>query len=143
MWPSAAWLRGPARLVGWLTGWSRRAKRLLMAATDILLIPFALWCAVALKFDTWPAGDLQVTALSLVALLFAMGAFLATGLYHSVVRFLGSSASYAILVGVVVSALAVAGCLRSMRRWRCCSWADRGSWPVTCSMPSRTMTPSR
>jgi FlaA1/EpsC-like NDP-sugar epimerase len=107
--PSAAWLRGPARLVGWLTGWSRRAKRLLMAATDILLIPFALWCAVALKFDTWPAGDLQVTALSLVALLFAMGAFLATGLYHSVVRFLGSSASYAILVGVVVSALAVAG----------------------------------
>jgi FlaA1/EpsC-like NDP-sugar epimerase len=80
-----------------------------MAATDILLIPFALWCAVALKFDTWPAGDLQVTALSLVALLFAMGAFLATGLYHSVVRFLGSSASYAILVGVVVSALAVAG----------------------------------
>jgi FlaA1/EpsC-like NDP-sugar epimerase len=106
--PGAAWLRGPARLVGWLTGWSRRAKRVLMAATDVLLIPFALWCAVALKFDTWPAGDLQVIALSLVALLFAMGAFLATGLYHSVVRFLGSSASYAIVAGVLLSALAVA-----------------------------------
>ena len=106
--PSAAWLRGPARLVGWLTGWSRRAKRVLMAMTDVLLIPFALWCAVALKFDNWPAGDLQVIALSSVASLFAMGVFLATGLYHSVVRFLGSSASYAIFLGVVLSALAVA-----------------------------------
>jgi FlaA1/EpsC-like NDP-sugar epimerase len=104
--PNTAWLRGPARLVGWLTGWSRRAKRLLMVATDVLLIPSALWCAVALKFDTWPAGDLQVIALSLVALLFAMGAFLAAGLYHSVVRFLGSSASYAIVAGVLLSAVA-------------------------------------
>ncbi len=105
MLPSAARLRGPARLVGWLTGWSRRAKRVMMAATDVLLIPLALWCAVALRTDLWPAGDVQVIALSLVALLFAMGAFLATGLYHSVVRFLGSSASYAILAGVVLSAI--------------------------------------
>lgn len=105
---NAPWLRGPARIVGWLTGWSRRAKRALMAATDFLLIPFALWCAVALKSDTWPAGDVQVMVLSLVALFFAMGAFLATGLYHSVVRFLGSSASYAIFAGVLLSAIAVA-----------------------------------
>ena len=67
MLPSAARLRGPARLVGWLTGWSRRAKRVFMAATDVLLIPFALWCAVALRTDLWPAGDVQVIALSLVA----------------------------------------------------------------------------
>ena len=106
--PDAAWWRGPARVVAWLTGWSRRAKRALMAATDFLLIPFALWCAVTLKFDHFPIGDVHVIALSLVALLFAMGAFLATGLYHSVVRFLGSSASYAILAGVVLSAVAAA-----------------------------------
>ena len=102
---NAAWLRGPAHLVGWLTGWSRRAKRVLMVATDVLLIPLALWCAVALRTDLWPAGDVQVIALSLVALLCAMGMFLATGVYHSVVRFLGSSASYAILAGVVLSAI--------------------------------------
>ena len=106
--PDAVWWRGPARVVGWLTGWSRRAKRALMAATDFLLIPFALWCAVTLKFDHFPIGDVHVIALSLVALLFAMGAFLATGLYHSVVRFLGSSASYAILAGVTLSAAAAA-----------------------------------
>ena len=79
---NAAWLRGSARLVVWLTGWSRRAKRVLMAATDVLLIPLALWCAVALRTDLWPAGDVRVIALSLVALLFAMGMFFATGVYH-------------------------------------------------------------
>jgi FlaA1/EpsC-like NDP-sugar epimerase len=131
---NTAWLRGPARLVGWLTGWSRRAKRVLMVATDVLLIPLALWCAVALRTDLWPAGDVQVIALSLVALLCAMGTFFATGVYHSVVRFLGSSASYAILAGVVLSAIVSAlydtffRCSSSMPPWRSFSSVARVSW---------------
>ena len=99
---------GPARWAAWLTAWPRGAKRALMAVTDAVLVTAAMFIALTLKFDALPIASAHFWALSAVAVVFAFAFFLVTGLYHSVVRFLGSSVSYAVLSGVMVSAAAAA-----------------------------------
>lgn len=79
-----------------------------MGVTDAVLIPLAMFMAFTLKFDAVPLDSAHVWVLSAVALVFGSAFFLVTGLYHSVVRFLGSSVSYAVLSGVLVSAAAAA-----------------------------------
>ena len=99
---------GPARWAAWLTAWPRGAKRLLMAVTDVSLIVAAMFLAFALKFDAMPLGNQPLWTLSAVAVVFGLAFFLVTGLYHSVVRFLGASVSHAVAAGVLVSAAAAA-----------------------------------
>lgn len=100
--------RGGARLAAWLTEWPRGAKRALMAVADAAFVTASMSFAFVLKFDAPPLGGHHIAMLSVVAAVFAFASFLVTGLYHSVVRFLGSSVSYALLSGVLVSAAAAA-----------------------------------
>ncbi len=93
------------RLAAFMLGWSRSAKRVLMVAADLVVVPAALWTALALKFDSLSAGLHR-------SLLFYFGVaaastliFAGSGLYRSVVRFIGARVLISILAGVTGSAI--------------------------------------
>ena len=82
----------------------RRAKRLIMVAADLLMIPMALWCATFLRFGSLLAHKEVPIWLFVVAPLISVPIFAKLGLYRSVVRFMGSRMVYAVLEGVTFSA---------------------------------------
>jgi FlaA1/EpsC-like NDP-sugar epimerase len=93
------------RLVALMLGWSRASKRTLMVAADLAVMPAALWAAFVLKFDSLSAGLHQsllfyVSAAAVSTLIFA-----GSGLYRSVVRFIGVRVLLSILAGVTGSAI--------------------------------------
>jgi FlaA1/EpsC-like NDP-sugar epimerase len=92
------------RLVTLMLGWPRQAKRLLMVAADLIVIPSALWAAFALKFDSLSEGFDR-------SLLFYVGVatvstliFAGSGLYRAVVRFIGVRMLLSVIAGVSGSA---------------------------------------
>jgi FlaA1/EpsC-like NDP-sugar epimerase len=92
------------RLVTMMLGWPRQAKRLLMVAADLIVIPSALWAAFALKFDSLSEGFDR-------SLLFYVGVatvstliFAGSGLYRAVVRFIGVRMLLSVIAGVSGSA---------------------------------------
>ena len=86
----------------------RGIKRALMLVADTILIPIALWSAIALRY-----GDLHPPVnnywwIFLLAPLLSIPILLRLGLYHAVVRFMGAHAMYAVLKGVTLSTLLLA-----------------------------------
>jgi FlaA1/EpsC-like NDP-sugar epimerase len=88
-----------------MTGLPRPAKQLLMFAADASLLCAALWLALLLRFDELPSGLRALAPIALVTVLSGLGLFAVMGVYHTVLRFLSSSVSYALLAGVVLSAM--------------------------------------
>ena len=93
------------RLVAVMLGWPRPAKRLLMMAADLIVVPAALWAAFALKFDSLSEGlernpFFYVGVAAASTLIFA-----GSGLYRTVVRFIGIRVLLSILAGVAGSAI--------------------------------------
>lgn len=95
----------------WLVGLSHSHKRLIQLLTDTMLIALSLTLAMALRLDgftfvgqTWP-GLFMVLA-SLVP--FTLLVFMGLGFYRTVVRYISLHAIGIILMGVVISALALA-----------------------------------
>src|SRR5881398_760860 len=87
----------------------RGTKRLIMATTDAVAIPTALWAALVLKFDRLdPALD-RTFAYFLVAVASALVFFSAFGLYRAVIRFVGRKAMITVVAGVSLSGLVLAG----------------------------------
>jgi len=83
----------------------RHTKRLVMATTDALAIPMALWGALVLKFDRWDVVLPRGKGYFLVALLSALCLFAFLGLYRTVIRFVGPRAMVTVITGVTLSAL--------------------------------------
>lgn len=97
-----------ASLLRTLLALSRSWKTLLIVAADLVMIPLALWSALVLKFESaapplpgWPV-------LLAVAALTAVPIFAQLGLYRAVIRYFGLTAVFAMIAGVVLSALALA-----------------------------------
>ena len=89
-WAGAAMNLPRDRLAAFMLGWSRTSKRLLMVAADLVVVPASLWIAFVLKFDSLYAGlhrslPFYVSAAAVSTLIFA-----GSGLYRSVVRFIGA-----------------------------------------------------
>lgn len=97
-----------ARVPDTLTRMSRSRKRALMVAADILCIPLALWCALGLRFGTWPSGAVADPWFFVAAVLVSVPIFAYFGLYRTVVRFIGSRALGAVLSGVSASVAVLA-----------------------------------
>lgn len=87
---------------------SRSQKRLVMMTVDMILIPFALWASFALRLDSWMPELNDGVWLLLLAPLISIPVFARLGLYRAVIRFLGSQALKAVLIGITLS---VAGLL--------------------------------
>jgi len=86
----------------------RSAKRLLMLSADIIIIPLALWSAFCLRLGTF-TPDISASWWMLpLAPIISIPILIRLGLYHAVVRFMGTDAMSAVLKGVTLSTLILA-----------------------------------
>ena len=84
---------------------SRRSKKLLMVAADLLAIPAALATAVCLRFGFEDSPFDRLGRFYLIALLSTIPVFVRIGLYRAVVRYVGIHAALLILGGVGISTI--------------------------------------
>ena len=99
------------RFSGALLRLQRPAKRMIMMATDSVMLPCALLCALTLKFDRLD-GFPQISRLLLCAAACSLLSFSVFGSYRAVVRFMGIHAIGRMLLGVTVSVLVLLFCAR-------------------------------
>jgi FlaA1/EpsC-like NDP-sugar epimerase len=86
----------------------RPAKQLVMITADSIMLPLALWAALALKQDRLAIDIGAHSGTFLVALLAAVATFWLLGIYRSVIRFMGAQTMIAVIAGVTISAVAAA-----------------------------------
>ena len=99
-------------MVGWLRGarqLKRSSKQLLMLLSDAVAMPAALWTAFTLRYGTFDHAVADSTWLYVATALSTVPVFVRVGLYRAVIRFLGAQAALTITVGVLFSAVFVAG----------------------------------
>ena len=103
--------RGMRLLFEGLSQLPRRTKRLVMALSDVVLVPFALWSAFALQDSHLIPSTLQAGHWWLfpLAIMFTVPVLAGLGLYREIVRFMGSQLVFEVVKGVSVSALVIFG----------------------------------
>lgn len=82
------------------------AKIMLIVAADVLVLPFALWSAVALRLGELPLLDGPPAWAYLLAVLVTLPIFLRLGLYRAVVRYLETRA-FTLVIGAALAAATV------------------------------------
>ena len=93
---------------GALFALSRRTKRAIMIGADAVMLPLALWAALVLKFDRLNFSIADHWDLFAVGTVAAIMIFFALGLYRAIIRFIGPQAMTVVIVGVALSATALA-----------------------------------
>lgn len=101
--------RGLDRFLSSALHLSRGTKRIVMLSADVVMIPLALWSAVSLQAARPAPLDAGLLFFLATALFFSVPVFVRLGLYRAVVRFMGTRAVMAVVKGVTISALFVAG----------------------------------
>jgi len=87
---------------------NRRQKRLVSVTIDLFFILFAFWLALAVRLDSIVVlMDEHYWILITLVCPVSIAAFIKLGLYHAVLRYMGSQALFAIAMGVTVSALSI------------------------------------
>ena len=78
---------------------SRRSKRAVMLAADLLAIPVLVWLAFSLRFNSFdpPIHDPWIF---LAAPMVLIPALYIAGFYKSIVRYLGAEVAWSMLTGV-------------------------------------------
>ena len=87
---------------------TRRKKQLIAVAADMLALPFALWCALALRLGDWTPPVLVFWPAFVVSVLVAVPVFVRIGLYRQVIRYIGNDVVFVVARGVTITALAIA-----------------------------------
>src|SRR5258706_6145767 len=85
----------------------RGAKRSVLLAADLLMIPVCLWAAIALKYESFSVGLMLPPWLYLVATITSMFVFVRLGLYRAITRFVGFRIMLSVLSGAVAAAFVV------------------------------------
>ena len=87
----------------------RSAKRLLLLASDAVVLIAALWVSFSLRLDEayWPAGGFTspITWLVLAAPVIAVPGFVQFGLYRAIIRYLGMRAAWSVVKAVALYAV--------------------------------------
>ena len=84
----------------------RYQKRFVSILTDSVCLPFAIWLALSLRFDTlYITNEPTVWAVAIVTVLSSVFVFARLGLYRAVIRYMSNHAMVAIIWGVSLSAL--------------------------------------
>jgi len=81
---------------------SRRKKQVIAVATDVVMLPIALWCAFSLRLGELTPDIARFWPVFLVCVCVAVPAFGRLGLYRQVIRYMGRHAL--VTVAIVVSA---------------------------------------
>lgn len=87
---------------------SRRQKQALAIGTDFVLLSFAFWSALALRFDTWSPVLAGYGWQMLAAPLLAIPIFIRLGLYRAVIRFMEDRVVFVVAGGVTLSVVLLA-----------------------------------
>lgn len=87
---------------------SRRQKQSIALATDYLLLLFAFWSALALRFETLTPSVAGYGWQMLVAPVLAIPIFIRLGLYRAVIRFMEDRVVFVVAGGVTLSVVLLA-----------------------------------
>jgi FlaA1/EpsC-like NDP-sugar epimerase len=79
-----------------VTSLPRLQKQVLMACSDAVLLVFAIWLAFALRFGEWFVPDRWQALLIIVTPVVAAPFFVKSGLYRSVIRYVGEQVLWAV-----------------------------------------------
>ncbi len=88
-----------------LSGLPRRVKVLIMLMGDVVLLPLALWSAVALRVGTFDPDVASYWWLFFVVPFVTVPIFIRIGLYRAVIRYLDDKIIYTVFYGVTLSVL--------------------------------------
>ena len=86
----------------------RRYKQAIAVVTDYVLLLFAFWSALALRFDTFAPELAPYRWQMFAAPLLAIPVFIRLGLYRAVIRFMEDRVVYVVAGGVTISVLLLA-----------------------------------
>lgn len=86
----------------------RWAKQAISVAVDVLLLAFAFWSALALRFDTFTPEIAPYKGQLIAAPLLAIPVFIRLGLYRAVIRFMEDRVVFVVVGGVTISVLLLA-----------------------------------
>lgn len=92
-----------SNIVGTIIGLPRPIKRAAMIATDLLIVPIALWAAVAVRSDSLSASTGIRPWMYVMVATTTAAVFAALGFYRSVVRLIGHQAVLIIVAGAAAS----------------------------------------
>ncbi len=88
---------------------SRPFKQGLMLTVDVLSLMFAVWAAYALRLGGWFVPNSGQLLLMVAAPALALPVFLKSGLYRSIIRYLGEQALWTVFKAMALSAALWAG----------------------------------
>lgn len=86
---------------------SRRKKQAIAVAADLVMLPFCLYLAFALRLGDWTPEVAPFWAAFALCVCVAIPTFIKLGLYRQVVRYMGNHAMIVILKGTLISAAVV------------------------------------
>ncbi|MFM6928232.1 MAG: polysaccharide biosynthesis protein, partial [Bdellovibrio sp.] len=88
-----------------IAGLPRKVKMFFMLFCDVLLLPMALWSAVALRLGTLQPDISTFSWLFLIIPFVTVPIFIRIGLYRAVIRYLDDKIIYTVVYGVTLSVL--------------------------------------
>src|ERR1039457_6785226 len=90
---------------------NRSQKKFIMVASDALLLPLALWSAIALRLGEWLRRIAGLCWLVSLAPLLAIPVFAKLGLYRAVTRYMEDKVAVTVLQGVSLSVILLVAAL--------------------------------
>jgi FlaA1/EpsC-like NDP-sugar epimerase len=81
----------------------RKIKILFMLLADLILIPFALWSAIALRLGTFTVPMETIWWIFIVIPIFTIPLFIKLGLYRAVIRYFDEKILLTVILGVTLS----------------------------------------
>ena len=97
----------PQQLITLVEQLSRRKKQLIALVTDSIMLPIALWSAIALRLGEISPEVKQFWPAFVASSLVCVPVFIKLGLYRQVVRYMGNHAMVAVVKGVTITAFAI------------------------------------
>lgn len=89
----------------------RRTKQLVSVAVDLLLLAFAFWSALALRFETFTPEIAPYKWQMIAAPLLAIPVFVRLGLYRAVIRYMEDRVVFVVAGGVTIAVMLLAAVL--------------------------------
>ncbi|HAQ50221.1 MAG TPA: polysaccharide biosynthesis protein, partial [Gammaproteobacteria bacterium] len=86
----------------WLMLRSRAMKQLILMLLDIAVIIFSLWLAFSLRYSQWYIPPEKQYWIFAFAPIIAIPIFSYFGLYHAVVRYIGTKALWSVMQATVL-----------------------------------------